>query len=86
MDTRLGAGVGGLLDGTARMGTITQALNKDSQAQCGRQSLRDSLISRIQHAESRASEAYRLKRLADLFDKHPEVMEILELVRDSGLL
>ena len=44
------------------------------------------LVSRIHRAESSANEGVRLRRLAELFDKHPDVREILELVRDLGIL
>ena len=66
--------------------TIAEVLQKEAMNQACRQSLFDSLVSRIHRAESNANEAARLRRLAELFDKHPEVREMFELIRDLGLL
>ena len=86
-------GVGNMLGGAAippstgnRRQTIEEVLQKESMNQACRQSLFDSLVSRIHRAESNANEAARLRRLAELFDKHPEVREMFELIRDTGLL
>ena len=81
------AGQGGALGrGLRNTDTISDLLEK--QAQCGvaRSSVRDTLISRFSRAQSSAHEMERLKRLVDLLDKHPDVLEILELVRDLGVL
>ena len=85
-------GLGGRLGGAAipapgeYRSTIAEVLQKEAMNQACRQSLFDSLVSRIHRAESNANEAARLRRLAELFDKHPEVREMFELIRDTGLL
>ena len=66
--------------------TIAEVLEKDSAQNACRQSLFDSLVSRIHRAEAASYEAARLQRLAQLFDKHPEVREMFELIRDLGIL
>lgn len=52
----------------------------------GRQSLRDSLFSRLSRAQSSANEVAKLRRFIELLDKHPDFIEILEIIRDLNLL
>ena len=66
--------------------TIAEVLQKEAMSNACRQSLFDSLVSRIRHAESSANEGAKLHRLAELFDKHPDVREMFELIRDLGIL
>ncbi len=66
--------------------TIAEVLQKESMNQACRQSFTEALVSRIHRAESASYEAARLRRLAELFDKHPEVREMFELIRDLGIL
>ncbi len=70
-------------DGQAE--TIHQTLEKQAVASVGRQSLRETIISRLEHSQSKAYELERLKRLVELLDKHPDILEIMGLVRDLGL-
>jgi hypothetical protein len=62
------------------------SLGKAITGQGCRQSFTESLISRIHRAESSAHEVAKLRRLGELFDKHPDVREMFELVRDLGVL
>ena len=66
--------------------SIAGMLERESMNKCGRASLVASIVSRIQRAESSANESVRLHRLAELFDKHPDVREMFELIRDLGIL
>ena len=68
------------------MDKISDILEKQAQCGVGISSVRDVLISRFERSQFSAHEMERLKRLVDLFDKHPDVLEILELVRDLGVL
>lgn len=62
---------------------IAQSIGRDVLLQ---QSIAESIASRLHHARQKGREADRLERLAFLMDKNPELLEILGLVRDLGLL
>ncbi len=66
--------------------SIQEAIDQQMANQCGRQSLRESIVSRLMHARQESSRAVRLQRFADLADRNPEVLEMLELVRDLNLM
>lgn len=71
----------------SKLETIRETLEKHSRDQGARRStLRESLISRLEQAQQKTYEVQRLKRLCELLDKHPDVLEILELIRDTGVM
>ena len=67
-------------------GGISEQFDKQQHKYVARQSLSEYIISRMQHASEAASEQGQLRRLMNICDKHPEVMEIISLMRDLNLL
>lgn len=72
------------MTGGAMMADVGTAPAFDREA--GRASIADDIAFRLQHARRTSREVDRLERLAYLLDKNPEILEILGLVRDLGLL
>lgn len=68
------------------LGTINQKLKAMDENQCGRSSLAEGLASRLHHAKQKEREVRQLERLVELLDKYPDLLEILNLIRDLGLI
>lgn len=74
-----GSAIGNALDQQAAQANGCTALGVAAS------SLRDRAVSRYARAERETQNVLKLRRLADLMSKHPEVVEILELIRDLNL-
>lgn len=71
---------------STRRDTLAGEIESLNRNQCARSSMRDSIIGQLSRAQSSAYQAERLHRLVYLADKNPEVMEMIELVRDLNLM
>lgn len=59
--------------------------NKDSD-EPQRSSIADQVVSRVKSARKEEQNMYLLQRFAELGDRNPEVMEMLEIARDLNLV
>ena len=75
-------GMAGALRGTS----IQETIDLQTKNSCGQVSLREQIASRLVRAQQESFRAIRLQRFVDLADRNPEVLEMLELVRDLNLL
>lgn len=56
---------------------------------CGelkRSTIAQTVVDRVKSARRKQNEGYRLERFAELADKHPEILEMLEIARECNLL
>lgn len=82
---------GSPMDAAQASSTLGGALFRGPESHFGenppnRQSFENALVTRLQQARSQSRDRDNLERLAYLLDKHPEVREILGLVRHLNLM
>ena len=64
----------------------TAATMPYAEKEIRRASIAEQVVDRVKTARRNVENSYRLERFAELGDRHPEVLEMLEIARDFNLL
>lgn len=70
----------------ASTGSVSMGLRAEKDAgECRRATIAETVVRRVKEARREQQTTYRLERFAELGDRHPEVLEMLEIGRDCGM-
>ena len=82
---KFGGGLAGSVSQPPQLESIANELKREYNNMAMRQSVRDRIVSQVQHAQQESNKLQKLNRLIALLDKHPEVFEILDLLDSLDL-